>query len=232
MLHPPLIPGETTLLKGINAMHSPVADAFMYMLSNPGAWIALIAVLLHILFYKKPWQEGILFLLAIGLCIALCDGLSSSFSKPFFARPRPTHFEGLAQTLHVVYNYKGGTFGFFSGHASNFTACAIVLSRLIDNRAHTLTTSLIVALVVYSRLYLGVHFISDVVVGIAVGSIVGYGVSLLHNRLRSLLSPLGHVPSKELFAPTLRLWLVSLWLFLLSLIAYSWQVSHILRMLH
>lgn len=230
-IFPPLIPGEVTLLRSINALHSPMADAFMYMLSNPGAWAALIAVLIYVLFYRKPWQEGALVLLAIGLCIAVCDGLSSGFAKPFFARPRPTHFEGFGQTLHIVYNYTGGAFGFFSGHASNFTACAIVLSRLIGNRLHTLVVSLVVALVIYSRLYLGVHFISDVLVGIAVGTGVGYIVSFLHQRLRRRFSPLGYQSSCEVFAPQRRLWLSALGLFLLALVAYSLQVSQILKML-
>lgn len=229
-LSPPFIPGEIALLRSINALHSPVADALMYMISNPGAWAALIIVLLYVLFYRKPWQEGALVLLSIGLCIALCDSLSSGFAKPFFARPRPTHLEGLGQTLHIVYNYKGGAFGFFSGHASNFTACAIVLSRLVGNRAHTLLVAFIVALVIYSRLYLGVHFISDVLAGILIGTGVGYAVSLLHQSLRRRFSPLGQQSSSAVYACQLKLWLCALALFLLSLLAYALQVSQIVRM--
>lgn len=229
-LLPPLIPSEVALLRYINGLHCPVMDALMYMLSNPGAWVALMAVLLYVLFRGKPWQEGALVLLSIALCILVCDGLSSGLAKPFFARPRPTHLSGLGEHLHIVYGYRGGPFGFFSGHASNFTACAVVLCRLIGYRRHTLAVAGIVTLVIYSRLYLGVHFVSDVVAGVAIGGTVGYIVSLIHTLLRRRLSPLGYKPSHEVFAPERRLWLSSLALFVLALVGYALQVAHILKM--
>lgn len=228
-LTPPLISGEVDWLKCINAWHSPMADALMYMISNPSAWVALMVVLLYVLFYRKPWQEGVLFLIAIGLCVALCDRLSSGFAKPFFARPRPTHLEGVGDLLHIVYNYRGGPFGFFSGHASNFVATSVVLCRFIGQRCHSLVVGGIVVLVIYSRLYLGVHFISDVLAGIVVGIVVGYLVSRLHEWLRCRFSPLGMTPSCQVYAPQVPLWLASLGLFFLSLLAYAWQVGFIVK---
>ena len=61
-LNPPLIPLETDILLWINQHHSPFLDAFMYMISNPGAWVFVVAVLLYYLFAKKPWQEVSAFL--------------------------------------------------------------------------------------------------------------------------------------------------------------------------
>lgn len=229
-VHPPLLPYEVEILKSINAWHSPVADAFMYMISNPGAWVPLVAVLLYVLFARKPWQEGGLFLLAVALCILVCDGLSSSFAKPFFARPRPTHYEGLSDSLNVVYGYRGRMYGFFSGHASNFTAVAVVLIRLIGKRWHSILIGSIVALVIYSRLYLGVHFISDTLAGIVVGACVGYVVSWLQQGARRRFSPLGSQASSDIFEPQLGIWGITLGLFLLALLSYSWQVARIISM--
>lgn len=230
-LTPPLIPGEAQLLERINAWHSPMADAFMYMISNTGAWIPLVAVLLFYLFYRKPWQEGVLFILCVGLCILVCDRLSAGFTKPFFARPRPTHWEELKDTLHIVFGYRGAAYGFFSGHASNFFAVAMLMSRAIRSRAITIMVFSVVTLVAYSRMYLGVHFLSDILVGIAVGLSVGYLVSLGHGWLRKRLSPDGHHPVDKVFAPGLQVWTISLAAFVPVLIAFSWQFARILKMI-
>lgn len=229
-LTPPLIPGEVGILKAINGWHSPIADAFMYMISNTGAWIPVVAVLLYYLFYRKPWQEAVLFILCVGLCILICDRLSAGFSKPFFARPRPTHLEGLGDLLHIVFGYKGAAYGFFSGHASNFIAVAMLMSRTIRDRLTSFLIFGVVFIVAYSRMYLGVHFLSDILVGFAVGLSTGYLISLLHQRLRQRLSPLGHRPSREVFAPRLAAWQFTLVVFLPVLLAYSWQVARILKM--
>lgn len=227
---PPLIPYEVELLQCINSWNSPMADAFMYMISNPGAWFPLIIALLYILFSRKPWQEGVLFLIAVAVCILLCDRLSSGFAKPFFARPRPTHFDGIADTLNVVYDYRGRMYGFFSGHASNFVAVAVVLARTIGQRWHSFIIAIIVGLVIYSRLYLGVHFISDVLAGIIIGGVIGFLVSLVHQWARRRFSPIGHRMSSEVFAPHLQFWSIALLFFVIALLGYSWQVSGIVAM--
>ncbi|MDO4691411.1 MAG: phosphatase PAP2 family protein [Porphyromonadaceae bacterium] len=229
-LTPPLIPGEVGILKAINGWHSPIADAFMYMISNTGAWIPVVAVLLYYLFSRKPWQEAVLFILSVGLCILICDRLSAGFAKPFFARPRPTHLEGLGEYLHIVFGYKGAAYGFFSGHASNFIAVAMLMSRTIRDRLTSFLIFGIVLLVAYSRMYLGVHFLSDILMGFVVGLSAGYFVSLLHQVLRRRFSPSGYRPSKEVFAAQLGVWRLALMLFLPVLLAYSWQVARILKM--
>ncbi len=83
----PFIPGEIGLLKSINGNHSAYWDAAMWLISNFASWVFPSIALLIFLFWKRPKSEAILLLLAIGLCIAFGDLLSSHLAKPFF---RPT----------------------------------------------------------------------------------------------------------------------------------------------
>lgn len=228
---PPLLPYEGDLLLWINGHHSPFLDAFMYMISNVGAWLPLCAVLLYYIWTKKPWQEAVFLLLAIALCIVLGDQLSSSFAKPFFARFRPTHAPEFREAIHVVYNYVGYPYGFFSGHSCNFFGAATVLVLAVRKTWHSILVYSLVLLVVYSRMYLGVHFFSDVLVGMIVGGALGYLCNYLRERLRRAYSPWGRKPTAEVFAPSYRLWLGALIAFLPILISYSWQVAKIIKRL-
>lgn len=230
-LYPPLLPYEGELLLWINAHHNPTLDAFMYMISNTGAWLPLVAVLLYYIFAKKPWQEALLLVLAIALCVAIGDQLSSSFAKPYFARYRPTHAPEFKEMLHVVYNYVGYPYGFFSGHSCNFFGAATVLALAVRRVWHSVMLYTLVILVVYSRMYLGVHFFSDVLVGMLVGVSIGCGVHYLREWLRRRYSPMGHLSSREVFSPNYRLWMGALIAFLPVLISYSIQVAKIIKRL-
>lgn len=228
-LSPPLLPYEVDILMWINGHHSPMLDALMYMISNPPAWMPVVAVLLYYLFDRKPWQEALLLLLCVGLCVLCCDQLSSGFAKPYFARPRPTHTEGLADQLHIVYGYMGRMYGFFSGHASNFTAVGVLLCRVVRSRSLSWMTALLVILVMYSRMYQGVHYLSDILVGAGVGLFVGWSMSLLYGYLRRYLSPLSRIGSQQVYAQGLNYLMLALYAFLPILLAYSYQVGKIVQ---
>ena len=158
---PPFLPGEVALLHAINGAHSPFWDAAMFLISNVGAWTFPAIALLIFLFYRRPKSEAVLLLLMVGLCVALGDVLSSTLAKPFFERLRPTHTPWLQESLHYVYGYHGKLYGFFSGHSANYTAVATFLCLTFRDRRFTAVLSLLVAWVVYSRMYIGAHFFSD-----------------------------------------------------------------------
>lgn len=226
-LNPPLLPYELDILLWINGHHSPILDAFMYMISNPPAWMPVVVVLLYYLFDRKPWQEALLLLLCVGLCVLCCDQLSSGFAKPYFSRPRPTHTEDIAEQIHVVYGYWGRMYGFFSGHASNFTAVGVLLCRVVRRSSFSWLVALLVSVVIYSRMYLGVHYLSDILAGVGVGLFVGWSMSLLYGRLRNHLSPLGRVTSQQVYAQGIGYVIFTLCCYLPLLLIYSYQVGKI-----
>jgi undecaprenyl-diphosphatase len=78
--------------------------------------------------------------------------------------------------VHLVNAYKGGTYGFYSSHASNTFSIAVFLMVLIGNRYRW--TGIVVLpwalLMSYTRIYLGVHFPGDILAGIVMGGALGY----------------------------------------------------------
>ncbi len=230
-MFPPLLPFEEQILLWINGHHTPFLDAFMFMISNLPAWLPLLAVLLFWLFYKKAPQETLLLLLFLVGAILLGDQLSSGFAKPFFARFRPTHTEGLREQLHIVFNYTGREYGFFSGHATNFCSVALFLSLVVRERKFTLMLCSLVTLVLYSRIYMGVHYLSDILAGGLVGGLVAYTFYLLYAYCRKRFLITGHKATKEIFAFGLSSVMIALYSFLPILSAYALAVVKILKRL-
>ena len=184
----------------------------MFLISNVGAWTFPAIALLIFLFYRRPKSEAVLLLLMVGLCVAMGDILSSTLAKPFFERLRPTHMPWLQESLHYVYGYHGKLYGFFSGHSSNYTAVATFLCLTFRDRRFTAVLSLLVAWVVYSRMYIGAHFFSDCLVGILVGLTVGYGVYRLYLYIRGRALATGYRAPQEIYHEGMLALVCALWI--------------------
>ena len=120
------------------------------------------------------------------LMILVSDQLSN-LAKDTFQRLRPSNEPGLM--VHLVNAYKGGDYGFYSGHATNNFSIAVFLIVLAGKRFKWIwMIALSYALIIsYTRIYLGVHFPGDIIGGAIMGSLIGYlsgrlGVYLLSLR--------------------------------------------------
>lgn len=179
------LPYEKDLLLFINHAHTPFLDHSMWMYSNMWIWMPLVVLLLFNLIYKKDWRQFLTAMLCIALMFLLCDQFSSHLIKPIIARPRPTHYPGVMEQVRVLYNYAGGEYGFMSGHATNSFGFVMFTSLLFRNRYYSLVTAFGALLVCYSRVYLGVHFVSDIVAGALFGMLIGFLVYRLYAWLIS-----------------------------------------------
>ena len=110
--------------------------------------------------------------------------------KPLVARLRPTHNPEIADLIHIVNGYRGGLYGFVSSHAANAFAFVIFTSCIIRNRYYVLGITIWALLTAYSRVYLGVHYVGDVVCGAVLGILVGLLVYWLFRRKISVFSNL------------------------------------------
>ncbi|KAA6339890.1 hypothetical protein EZS27_012201 [termite gut metagenome] len=167
----------------LNGSNSSVWDYFMWLYSGVVAWIPLAAIILLVLTYKKDWRNILVLLLAIALVITLCDQLSSGILKPLCHRFRPTHHPLFADKVHTVLGYLGGQYGFISGHAANAFGFATFIALFFRYKCFTVTIFIWAALSAYSRIYLGVHFISDIIPGIIAGIAFGFLVYHLYKRV-------------------------------------------------
>ena len=179
---------ERDLFFMLNGSDSPVLDRFMWLYSGKAVWLPLAFFILVVLLYKKKWRESILILLAIVLVITLCDQFASHVCKPIFTRFRPTHHPDFMDQVKTVFDYRGGRYGFISSHAANAFGFATFMSLLFRYRLFTWTIFLWAALTAYTRVYLGVHFISDIVPGAIAGVFFGWLVYWLYVKVRPVVT--------------------------------------------
>jgi len=153
-------------------------DAFWYALSYKFSWVPLYLAILFVMAYQArrsgQWKRLALMVVTTALIILLADQIASGLIKPWVARPRPSHQEGVMEQLHYVNGYHGGAYGFVSSHAANTISLALWLALLFKNRSLTWAMSLFALLNCYSRLYLGVHYPGDILGGTLVGLLSGW----------------------------------------------------------
>ncbi|HEY5371897.1 MAG TPA: phosphatase PAP2 family protein [Hanamia sp.] len=121
--------------------------------------------------------------------IVVSDQLTSEIIKPLTQRLRPSHEPGLENLLHYVNHYRGGLYSFPSSHACNFFAgvayVCLVAAKKIKWLSYLLV--LVALLVCYSRMYLGVHYRSDVLFGAILGAFLGWIFSKIYFSLNNSL---------------------------------------------
>lgn len=158
----------------LNSLHSDFFDPIMFFISGKKEWIPFYIVLVGAVFYKRDWKQALLILAGIGVTIALCDRISSGFFKPFFERYRPSQDPEIMNLIHIVNNYRGGKFGFVSSHAANTFGIAVFLLNIFKKRWVSFGLISWALVVSYSRVYLGVHFVGDILCGGILGSLLAF----------------------------------------------------------
>ena len=161
---------DTYILLWINGHHTEWLDQLMWWVSQSVTWIPLYIVLVGLIIYRyRSWKIVMAILLAFALAVGLSDFISSGILKPLVERLRPTHEPSLAPFLHIVNGYKGGMYGFCSSHAANTLACALLFMFVYKNKITTSVLIVWVAINSYSRIYLGVHYPTDIMAGWIIG---------------------------------------------------------------
>lgn len=147
----------------LNAINSPFFDKFMFFISSKYTWIPLYISLLFYLIKNKK-RESILIIVSIILLVTFADQFASGLCKPLFARLRPSHDPSLVG-VHLVAGHKSSLYGFISSHAAITMAVAMFTSLLFKRTVFIAMIFSWALLNSYSRVYLGVHFPLDVIVG-------------------------------------------------------------------
>ena len=187
---------DTDILLAINGWHAPWADTLMWIVSAKTTWIPLYLLLIGLLVwrYRQPaptpikWLQKVpacvVMIVVIALAVGAADFIASGILKDWVARPRPSRVPELEGVLHLVNGYKSGQYGFVSSHAANTMAVALLFSLIWRNKIATVGLMLWVAANCYSRMYLGVHYPTDILGGLIVGSLVAVGGYWLLGRYR------------------------------------------------
>ncbi len=156
----------------LNGFNTAWLDPIMYWVSNKYFWIPFYALLIWFCYKHYGWKL-LLILVLIAILITLSDQITG-FMKDYFQRFRPSRDENLEGLVHTVYGYQGGKYGFASSHAANSMALAVFIIHLLKGRIKYIVPVMVIFafLNAYSRIYLGVHYPGDVLVGAIVGLLV------------------------------------------------------------
>jgi len=168
---------DQSLVLAINSMHSTFLDSFMWFLSGSYILFFLLPFVFYFLFKVYSSKQLVWILVALLLAIVLTDQLSVHAFKEVFQRYRPSHNLLLKSKLHFHEYpdgsfYGGGKFGFVSSHASNYFGVLTIMYALIRPLWVKIILFVICLLIIYSRVYLGVHYVSDVICGALLGFVL------------------------------------------------------------
>lgn len=157
---------DTMVFLTVNSHHNAYFDSVMWLISGKLIWVPMYASLLFVLLKNYPYKVVFAILLAIGVVILFTDSFTAQVIRPWVCRLRPSNLDNpVSGMVHVVDGYRGGAYGFPSNHASNTWGLAFFITFLFRRYKLTFFFFLWALLVCYSRMYLGVHYFGDLLIG-------------------------------------------------------------------
>ena len=179
----------------INSFHSTVSDQIWMFFSDKLVWIPMYVGIIVLLFWKLGWKRALVVMAAVLMTFGFCDQFSNLI-KHAVARIRPLNDEFMvASGLHIL--ERGGGYSFFSAHAANSLGLAfssyIGLTSCLtyrDVEGKPMWIKLYggwmffwATMVGVSRVFVGRHYLGDVLVGFAVGAVAGIAFGCLSRFL-------------------------------------------------
>lgn len=166
------MPVDIAILRFFNVTAaSPLLDKFFIYICDFGIWVWPLVIVVLALLWKGEARGRWMVIFAV-LAVAIIDPAIYRIIKPLVGRIRPCHDQALAWIRLV--DGCGGQYGFPSSHAANLFGMAMVIGAFYKRTRYYLYP--LAALVAIGRVYLGVHYPSDVVAGAIFGAAVGWGL--------------------------------------------------------
>ncbi|HUH28867.1 phosphatase PAP2 family protein [Gelidibacter sp.] len=165
---------DTDVFIFLNSLGTKAWDPFWLAYTSKFNWIPLYALLLYLISRQMRLKAVLITVIVVALMILVTDQVTNLF-KNGLHRLRPCHLAELVDSMRLVKSGCGGRYGFFSGHASNTMAAAIFMGLTLKKQFKYLIYVLIfwAFLMSYSRIYIGVHYPLDVLLGMLFGLMMG-----------------------------------------------------------
>lgn len=173
---------DREILLAVNHSGNDFLDKVMVLISHRFTWIPFY-LLLSVLIFKNYRHQLIYVLIAAAFLIFLSDQLSV-FIKNAVQRYRPCYHGEISPLLNQP-DGCGGLYGFPSSHAANTAALALFLILFFKSNRKLMSAMMITYCLVvgYSRIYLGRHYVTDVVAGWIVGAACGLLVFFAYQKI-------------------------------------------------
>ena len=184
---------DQTITLWLNGLHCPFTDGMWLLFSNRTVWIPLYLLGAGLMIWRCGWKKGLAMVLLTALAI-LCVDQFANLIKNWVARPRPCNDAFMNAMGHRLLEGRSRSYSFFSAHAANAIAFAICSAHALHpgtkrakakNGRDTLSTvyaviiSIWAAMVGLSRVFVGKHYLGDVLVGFIAGGIIALALTRL-----------------------------------------------------
>lgn len=165
---------DRQLLAVFNGSDSLYLDQLTMLLTQGVTWIPMYVALFYLVIKNNETMTQIMIIVGcMALCILLSSGVTNGIVKPLVARPRPSLDPLFKYAVDVVDNHRNSGFSFFSAHAANTMSVAVFFCLLVRDRILSIMLFFWAVLNAWTRLYLGLHYPSDILCGMLWGAIAG-----------------------------------------------------------
>ncbi len=186
------------LIPVLGGSHNMFSDAFALVLTSGWTWIAMYLTLLFVVIKNNETMAQIgLVILSCALCLLLADGMADGIMKPLTMRLRPINDPEVREMITLVAGVADKNYSFFSAHAANTMAISTFMALLMRNTRMTIALLIWSLINCWTRIYLGMHYPSDIAAGLLWGMISGALVYSGYQRAYTRLSPKLHFISSQ-----------------------------------
>lgn len=172
---------ELNILFALQNLHCSWLDPIMIFFTELGNnGIVWIAIALLCMCFKKSRRCGVLMALTMLFCLALGNGVIKNLA----ARPRPFQVLGNSAILIIP---PPSEYSFPSGHTMHGFAAAVMI--FLHNRKTGAAALLGAAVIAFSRMYLFVHFPTDILGGAVIGTLAAFMMYALAKKIKPVNQP-------------------------------------------
>ena len=181
---------DMQVLSIFNGSDNIMLDQMVQILTSGLTWIPLYVMLFFVVMRNNETMGQIALVVGSAIfCVLFADGLVDGIIKQLAERWRPSNDPTFKYMVQVVDDIRLKGYSFCSAHAANTMSLAVFFSLLIRSKLLTITLVIWSLINCWTRLYLGVHYPSDILCGMIIGIIVGILVYLLYYKIYLRISP-------------------------------------------
>ena len=181
---------DMQVLSLFNGSDNIMLDQMVQILTSGLTWIPLYVMLFFVVMRNNETMGQIALVVGSAIfCVLFADGLVDGIIKQLAERWRPSNDPTFKYMVQVVDDIRLKGYSFCSAHAANTMSLAVFFSLLIRSKMLTITLVTWSLINCWTRLYLGVHYPSDILCGMIIGIIVGILVYLLYYKIYLRISP-------------------------------------------